>query len=370
MRKIISLINKRLIPDTVIILIISAVLFTFINFLFIYYSPSIIKILPSSVARSILPCYRTLFHHDRESLSQTNFIFGDSYSEGSGDEFLESDPSYGIFNKLSKADTSELIFGRSGYGNIGTVFEFSQCFPLLSKYTSLPVETIDVYDVTFVFYEGNDLNNNLSEKNQETNHLKYKLRFFLPLFEYVYQESRRAISPMIKKIRQPLESSEDQSEAVFPVTSSGIKIPVYPQSAANELTEKELQESVLLLFASLESIKEKLPLARRYSFLYLPAVASSYNILGPLRVQSYKLGKYFESTKEFNVSRNKYLRKMIETKVTNLGWTFCDVTDKILAVTKEGTAMHGPRDWKHFNKLGYEMVAQSYEGCIRASVDQ
>jgi len=365
-----SLINKRLIYDSVIILIISGVLFTFVNFLFVYYSPSIIKVLPSSVARSILPCYRTLFHHDRESLNQSNFIFGDSYSEGSGDEFLESDPAYGIFNKLSNAKTSELIFGRSGYGNIGTVFEFSQCFPLLSKYTSLPVETIAEYDVTFVFYEGNDLNNNLLEKKQEANHLKYKIRFFLPLFEYVYQESRLAIVSMIKKIRQPLVSSKNQREAVFPVTSSGIEIPVYPQSAANELSEKELQESISLLFTSLDSIKETLPLARRYSFIYLPSVASSYNILGPLRVQSYKLGEYFESSKEFNVSRNRYLRKMIGNRVIALGWTFCDVTDKILAVTEEGTALHGPRDWKHFNKLGYEIVAQSYEGCISASVDQ
>ena len=74
-----------------------------------------------------------------------------------------------------------MIFGRGGYGNLGTVIEFERCFPLLSKFTNFSVEKIQNYSVTLVFYEGNDLNNNLVEMNRNYNNLAANIRFILPV---------------------------------------------------------------------------------------------------------------------------------------------------------------------------------------------
>ena len=177
--------------DIVIAGFISILLFTIANFLFVYYSPSVLKVLPANVTGSISPCYRTLFHHDQRALNRANFVFGDSFSEGQGDEFLDGDDKYGIFNKLKSFRKSELIFGRGGYGNIGTLVEFEQCYPLLTNYTNLNTSNIENYLVTLVFYEGNDLNNNLVEKEREVNTITYKLRFFFPLYDLTYRKIKK-----------------------------------------------------------------------------------------------------------------------------------------------------------------------------------
>ena len=54
--------------DIVIAGFISILLFTIANFLFVYYFPSVLKVLPANVTGSISPCYRTLFHHDQRAL--------------------------------------------------------------------------------------------------------------------------------------------------------------------------------------------------------------------------------------------------------------------------------------------------------------
>ena len=362
MRNAMSWIKSLFSKDSLIIVLISICLLTLINFFFVYNSPTLIKLIPNKIVQFISPCYRTLFHHDRGSFSQTNFVFGDSFSEGSGDEFLNSDPQYGIFNKLHISNESELIFGRGGHGNRGTVIEFKQCFPLLSSFTNLSLSEIKNYNVTFVFYEGNDLNNNLVEEDRKVYKFIYKIKFFFPLYEYVYKEIRQKIYLVYQKLR--LNNPIPVNEELLPISQSGIKIKRYPQSAATELSKIELKKSINIFFKSLANIRKELPNAQNYNILYLPSVAASYHLDGIIRVQSYKEEVYFETTGEFNADRSIQIREFINSSVTELGWNFCDTTNKILNTTSKGHAVHGPKDWKHFNKLGYNIVAQSYKQCF------
>lgn len=147
------------------------------------------KFPPSSFTRNISPCYRTLLHQRDGSLERMNYVFGDRFSEGFGDEFFSNDEEHGIFNKLGDPGSLELIFGRGGYGNIGTLVEFKQYYQLLEKYTSLDTTLTERYHVTYVF-KWNGLNNNLVEESREVNETKYKLRFFLLLFEFAYRKMR------------------------------------------------------------------------------------------------------------------------------------------------------------------------------------
>lgn len=361
-KKDMSLIKKSTNRDIMTILVITFLLITLVNFTFVYYSPKIVKNLPVIVAGSILPCYRTLYHYDGKNLSQTNFVFGDSFSEGAGDEFLSSDPEYGIFNKLKDTKSSALIFGRGGYGNIGTVMEFKHCYPLLSTYTDFNTDEIIRSQVTFVFYEGNDLNNNLVEKERKFNELTYKIRFFLPVYEFMFKELRRLLKIFGDYFNDELEKPKNEN----PLTNNFFEAykDTYPQSAATELNDDELDKSVNLLMSSLDSIKTMLPDAYNFLLLYIPSVTSSYEINGKLKVQSYQGNEYFETTGEFNDQRSRYIREVISSYLDKNDWHFCDATSSILSLTREGIPVHGPLDWKHLNKKGYHAVAYAYSKCL------
>jgi len=357
-------ISKKFLIDLLLIGVFSILIFSAINALFVYYSPSIVKLIPSEVLRNISPCYRTLFHKENGSLEYVNYVFGDSFSEGSGDEFLDNDKEYGIFNKLEDTGSTELVFGRGGYGNIGTLIEFEHCYPLLSRYTSIDASLTERYHVTFVFYEGNDLNNNLVEEGREFNEVKYKIRFLLPLYEYAYNQIRSLAAKIFQKTTNLPESKAVELTGDFPVTSSGIQFEEYPQSAATELSNEDFETSLSILASVLKQIHAQLPAAENYMLLYLPAVASSYSFENELRVQSYTGKNFFSTTNEFNVQRHETIVNSLRQLTSNIGWFLCDTTPDILAQTGQGIPVHGPRDWKHFNKIGYGIVANAYEVCL------
>lgn len=356
--------------DNLNVLKITVILFLVVNFVFVYFSPLIIPGLPSDFVRSVSSCYRTLFHlgdAQRDENTKYEVVHGDSYSEGSGDEFLSGDSSYGIFKKLA-LDTgrSFVVFGRGGFGNIRTVAEENICDPLLKKYTSFDYEYSQVKRVTFVFYEGNDLNNNLKELKASSSAIKKNIVFFFPLFEYTIKK----VDEVRKQIRRWItagsttELNGTLSGPPFPISISGVEIARYPQSAPVELTNAELETSLNVLRQSLNSIQIDYP-DKRLQLLYLPSVASSYSFSGNLPVQSYNGGKYYISNGNSNRERSAEIRARVQNIASSNGWEFCDVTDDILVTSSTGVAVHGPRDWKHFNNDGYTIVKNAYLTCFQ-----
>lgn len=351
------------IKDLLIVAIISVFLLGVINLFFVYFSPSLIKAMPHDVVRNISPCYRTIFHHKPVSSDEIEIVFGDSFSEGIGDELLAGDEEYGIFNKLDSRLKNVFVFGRAGYGNLGTLIEYKRCKPLLDRYTSLKIPDKQVSTATFVFYEGNDLNNNLVEIAHKSNPLSYKLSFFVPVFEYGYRklmeflgrEGRLFISDTARlAINERVDATQ---------TQSGISVSGYPQSAAMELDSEELSNSFNVLESSLKEITTLLPEVAKYQFLYLPSVASSYEFNGNLNVQSYKGLPFYTTTGDENRERNLQLRSRAEHIVEKHGWQFCDTTEQIIQRSSAGVAVHGPIDWSHLNKQGYSIVAERYDEC-------
>jgi len=358
-KNIINFLNKLFRNDFLIITTITLFLFTFLNFIFVYNSARFLKYVPNDMIMNISSCYRSLLDlSKKQNLKKVNFVFGDSYSEGMGEEFLKSDPEYGIFNKLTNVSSTNLIFGRSGYGSLDTLNEFNLCLPLLSSFTNLSIADIKSYDITFVFYEGNDLNDNLRERGSQESDFRKKIKFLLPLYTYSYYKiinffNKKSTNEIIVTQPHPPQFS-----------LSNISIGIFPQSAATELNLKELQTSIGILKNSLELIRANLSYANTYRLLYLPSVVSSYHFDGVIRAQSYKGADYFETTGEFNLSQSLLIRNMLKELSLKLDWIFCDTTDSILNMTNNGKAVHGPLDWKHFNKLGYSIVAQDYLRCF------
>lgn len=366
-KKTVSILVSR---DSVFVLISTFTLFLLVNFMVVFFSPFLVKNINPHFVKSISPCYRTLYHIPDSPNTGRNFgyevIFGDSYSEGAGDEYILGDKEYGIFRKLhGYVDRTFLIFGRSGYGSHRTLLEEQRCSSLLDGFTSFNFQRINVTHASFVFYEGNDLTDNLIQSQLNFSEMTYKLRFFLPLFEFSY----KTIRSLIYKVENwlvgfyELSLAQDGVKQGYPVSTSNIKLQVYPQSAPVELTSNQMANSFKILEQSLVSIRENYP-GRTLQFLYLPSVASSYEFESGIAVSSYRSNPYFLSTGEENSNTSGRIRSHIKKMALKLGWEFCDVSEDVLNLTKGGVAAHGPIDWQHFNKDGYTVVSNKYLSCF------
>jgi len=361
-----SRVSSITLRDLFIIMLNSSILFVVTNLIFVYFSPSLIPKLPSGFIDAISSCYRTLYHSQLNSLDiESNFeiVFGDSYSEGGGDEFLSGSESYGIFKKLSLNHTDRfyVIYGRGGYGSLSTLREATHCEPLLNHFTSISYSQQNAKRATFIFYEGNDLNDNLVEL--ERPHLDRRqvistLRFFLPLAEYFYKKVR---SLLIRDTNTKTELLKID----FPTTSKGIDITAYPQSAVLELTGAELDIAFGVLEDVLVKIRDMYP-SSKLQFLYIPAMASVYHFEGELPVQSLKGQSPFISTGENSEERHIYLLGRTKSLTERIGWQFCDTSGSLKALTLSGISVHGPKDWHHFNYAGYNSAMESYLSCFES----
>lgn len=362
--KVIKKINK----DVLIIIFISFLLLFSLNVVFVYFSPQIIKFLPQDIVREISPCYRTIFHNlnfPKNQNKKVEVVFGDSFSEGYGDEFLESDEEYGIFNKAIKHDKNIFIFGRGGHGSIFTVLEYKRCSYLLEKFTSLEDFKKNIDGVTFVFYEGNDLNNNLREIKKKPNNLIYYTRFYLPIFDYGRAKIYSLILNLKNNIKNENNNFKNSKNTIspYPISNSGISLKIFPQAAALELSQKEFNLSIAALESSIYEIKRLIPNTKDFKILYIPSVASSYEFEGVLKTQSYKNKEFYITTGDKNKKSSIKLRKIVAEIAQDHGWKFCDSTSDLISITKMGQAVHGPKDWKHLNKIGYKVVFENYKNC-------
>ena len=100
-----------------IIFINTFVVFLIINLIFVFFSPYFMNQVSSNFAKNISSCYRSYYHFDLNNFSNKNLevIFGDSYSEGSGDEFLNGKKNYGLYKKNPLKTTFKEIWPRFFY---------------------------------------------------------------------------------------------------------------------------------------------------------------------------------------------------------------------------------------------------------------
>ncbi len=318
----------------------------------------------SDFTRHINSCYRSLYHFDLSNLDDKESIevvFGDSYSEGSGEEFLSGEKNYGLFNKIysNNQDRSILLFGRSGYGTISNYKEYKYCNDLLGKFTSLSIDKSKVDKVTFMFYEGNDLNDNLREDDIGSSHSRKffnYIRFFIPFVDYTQMKIRKKLNSHIHK-----KNETDQIE--YPVTTNNIELPTYPQNPALELTEEEIQKGLKIFDEYLKKISIEFP-NKKFQLLYIPAVSSVYDFKDFIYVRSYKKPPKVKVDSRLNVEKHEYIKKNIKEISINNNWSFCDSSDYLKSHTAKMIPVHGPKDWAHFNRIGYESLAEAYINCF------
>ena len=133
----------------------------------IFISVSTQKYFPRALANSLSNILLTFYPdtYNKDNLKEYVAILGDSYSLGVGDAYLNGTHDYSLAHHLYKNDIKNYLnFGRAGYGSISAVSNLI----MINKLTNLPnlIEDLEKpKSIIFVFYEGNDLEENIFEYN-------------------------------------------------------------------------------------------------------------------------------------------------------------------------------------------------------------
>ncbi|WP_457936054.1 hypothetical protein [Mesorhizobium sp. 10J20-29] len=369
--------------NTAIIFLNTLVLLTICNTVFILYSKEILQSgsFPRSFVRHLDKCYQTFYSDNSENDGEVIYVAGDSYGAGLGDEFLEDDEDYGIVRKLARLTDARFVnFARGGYGTINGVNEVRFCHRMFAQSPLFP--SIDQpLQVLLFFYEGNDIDNNLRHMANSQRDVTLEqfvaaetsgidpwrvFRAHIPVFDLLKGAYKEAIGDLFPSHRVNRHGSEHGYNVIVLSDGSRFSFPVNPQAAAAAHSREAINLGLRLTVQSLNVLRSSFPQAK-LTVVYLPSIVTSYGWTGPIRPQRTVYGEGPPMDEHKNTSNSKFIRERLESMLDSEGFEFVDTTDPVreLGSTK---IIHGPRDWVHFNKLGYKQVARTVAAAIRNPV--
>jgi hypothetical protein len=117
-----------------------------------------------------------------------------------------------------------------------------------------------------------------------------------------------------------------------------------------------------VLTRSLEYLKNRFD-ESQVIVVYIPSVIESYSWMSREVSITNPIAKNGERIEEFHTSsgltqRSDEIAGRVKTITESLGLVFIDTRSDIRAVSAR-QIIHGPIDWAHFNRSGYEALAQS-----------
>ncbi len=314
-------------------------------------------------------------------------LLGDSYAQGYGDWLFEASPNFNgpfhsahVIQKLSGRDVVAL--GVSGAGSA----EGIAAFPTIAYaqadqawYLRLPKPSVAVV----YFYEGNDLNNNMTFlQHQVTNPDASNLvdqtdraiaayprmlsadtgrGLHFPLFRFLTRLALQAWAEATGAV-QPLAPEEPTMPSDVPnaveVGGKRLELPGHLQSPALELTRGELERATRVYERSLVFLQKLLP-GTPVLVVYLPSPLSSYRLLGSeVSSQQYVPDTATRYPRQRVSENSDAICQLIRTATIGHGAGFLDLRPAIRTAS-ESVLVHGPRDFKHFNRRGMEVLGQA-----------
>lgn len=313
-------------------------------------------------------------------------IVGDSNAQGKGDWFTQQGydrtadfHSAHVLRNLLQRDV--LSFGRSGAGSAdGLLLEPLQIRAMLARY-DMPLPRPSM--VLAYFYEGNDVENNLDflqhwiaprlpqGSDYDMQNVEHALRSIVA--EQATGEPRQwndvpvCTNFMLRSLRNTLRNSFTRKyidvEPVMPagevnvarIAGQDVPLPDRLQSPPLQVDEKEMSRAVLLTQASLALLAESFAPAP-VVLVYVPAPLTCYELVSP-EVSTYYAGETLSPAAAVSRTSNA-LFEQLAGAAQNLDLKLID-TRPALRKVAANHPIHGPRDWDHLNKLGYEALAEA-----------
>jgi hypothetical protein len=361
--------------------------------------PRILPMIPLSRHADLHEGLRVLAQSSKKGTVPRDYIaiVGDSYAQGAGDWLLEVDhrrnPPHNVGHILSERLGRDVVtFGASGAGSLrGLVAEPASQFEFVNA--SIQFDLAPPDDIVVFFYEGNDIDDNVRDVS-----LRYEgelepgvrpdpvaFRRFMqetvlgedPLYEearafawydnlflgnFAYRTARRIARVAIRGEEAYAPSPHEWRPG--PVNSAVVggqvvDIPDVLQGPALELTDEEIDLGVFVYEQALGLLAERFPDAR-IGVAYLPAPISSYEIASTeVSCQTYH-GRGGVHPTEAAKARSDLIAGRVREASERGRCAFVDVRPH-LRMASSDAFVHGPRDWKHYNRAGLEVLADAVE---------
>jgi len=314
-------------------------------------------------------------------------LLGDSYAQGYGDWLLQADPnrngpfhSAHIIHALSGRDVVTL--GQSGAGSAEGMAALPAIAYARTKdawYLRLPKPHVAIV----YFYEGNDLINNMAflvhhvEKFDGGDIVDridralaaYPAALFVdkgslphfPLLRFSFQLARRIYRELTTTAMQEpgpdaaAKAAAPDQPNVVEVAGEAVELPANLQSPALELTRPEVERAVLVFERSLVFLRKLLP-GTPVLVAYVPSPLSSYRLRGAeVSIQLYTTDRAGRYPKQRVAEYSDAICRLIRAATIGQAAGFLDLRFPIRAASIRAV-VHGPRDFKHFNRKGMEAL--------------
>ncbi len=303
-------------------------------------------------------------------------IIGDSYGAGQGDWFTAN--RYNLNSRYQAAHVIEDIlerdvvsYSKAGAGNYdgGAIFA-ENTFLYLNRagFDFPPPKIVVVY-----FYEGNDVSDNL----------RFMQRYYLPSFDekrifddayfarFSDEMRKRFVQGELPRLQDAFLVGNLLSRAVEgfiysstkndPIELPGTKYPalingeqrMLPDSVEGnsiDIDDQQLAFAVRFFERALAQIAFQWPESRKF-VVYIPAPLTTYDL------------KDAATTQRMQCSH--LLEKMIVLAARKNSFNYIDVVRPIREKAKS-EYVHGPRDWNHFNRKGYEVLGRTIAKAVAA----
>ncbi len=341
---------------------------------------------------------KAAYHHmirELRALGQSSFagrlpepgfiaLAGDSNAQGKGDWFIDQGydrtQAYHSAHLLHELlETDVLSFGRSGAGSAdGMLLEPLHIRAMLERY-DMPLPRASV--LLAMFYEGNDIENNLDfmrrwilpqPASDSPLTLQQVTRVLADIAATHADGSPRQWNDMpvcsnflLRSLRNTLRNSLTRKyiDVEPPVPAGAVNVariagrdvplPDRLQSPPLQLNDSELDQGVLLLKASLSLLAKRLD-PTPVVVVYVPAPLSCYELSSP-EVSTYYGGETLYPAAQVGARSNELYAKVARA-AAELGMRVIDTRPALRAAARR-EKVHGPRDWDHLNKAGYEALA-------------
>jgi hypothetical protein len=317
-------------------------------------------------------------------------LIGDSHALGLGDWLTGADksarPPFHSAHLLHEASGRDVVtFGRGGAGSIdGLVVE--------------PIKKIEFVDNLLLFemgepgvglvyfYEGNDLNDNLgvlerhfygdydAERIFEPEYFRAFLDKLaaeaareagpadnLILGRFLFEAADTWINAAIKGVKRSVLGPEEENPLPEPVTRVKVggeiqAMPPYMQGPALGLGAKELEIALYAFRQSLAALADNMP-QTEFFVVYVPSPLSTYEIVSDsVHAQAYQKQRWVYPAVRVR-ERSDEIAEYVQATAALLGMDFIDTRPE-LGRAAEKRFLHGPGDWRHFNRAGYEAFTE------------
>jgi hypothetical protein len=313
-------------------------------------------------------------------------LFGDSHAQGKGDWFIDNgydrNSRYHSAHLLQDALGREVLsFGRSGAGSIdGAVLEPLQTLRFLRRHgLDIPSPALALVYV----YEGNDLQNNLDfvqtwapriipgKDAQDPQALRLliarlaetqasgairQLHDWPLLGNLLLRLTRNTLQNQFTRKYIDVEKPKNAGQTTQARVDGKIAgLPDKLQAPPLALSAEQRAFGVRIVEASLAYAKEVFTETRLVA-VYIPSPLACYELTSP-SASTDEENKYGIYPNAEVAVQSDALCAAVRAASKRAGIGFIDARPRLREAARQ-TFIHGPRDWDHFNKRGYQALIQ------------